>query len=282
MSSIPSIMNKPISISKESTVSNVIQELLDKKISRLLVLDDGKYSSIITEKDLGMFLLTDKSERNLNQIPVHEIMKPLQSISSSSSIKECAKTMIENSIGSLAVKTDDVVEGVITKTDLAKFFLENYPNKKMVGEYATLYYAWAYSETPLHKIVRKMIDEKISRIILKGQNDLPEGILTFRDLFRIALNEGNEKEIADNTDPVISVVFTRKGFLSETGFGATTTAKQIMTDKIISVRYDDDLSKACNLILENNINAVGVLSSKGRLVGILSKSDVTRAVAFMN
>ena len=55
-----------------------------------------------------------------------------------------------------------------------------------------------------------------------------------------------------------------------------------MTDKIISVRYDDDLHHACNLILDHNINAVGVLSNKGRLVGILSKSDVTRAVAFMN
>ena len=190
--------------------------------------------------------------------------------------------MIENSIGSVAVSTGDMIEGIITKTDLTKFFVENCTKKKMVGEYATLYYAWTYSDTPLHKVVRKMIDEKISRIILKGHNELPEGILTFRDLFRIALDEGNEQEIADNTDPVISVVFTRKGFLSETGFGGTTTAKQVMTDKIISVRYDDDLAKACNLILENNINAVGVLSGKGRLVGILSKSDVTRAVAFMN
>jgi CBS domain-containing protein len=282
MSSIQSILNKPITIPKESTVNDVIKELTNKKISRLLVSEGGKFTSIITEKDLGIFLLTDESERNLSQIPISEIMKPLQSVSSSSSIKECAKTMIENSIGSLAINSGETTDGIITKTDLAKYFVENNSGKKIVGEYATLYYAWAYSDTPLHKVVRKMIDEKISRIILKNHNELPEGILTFRDLFRIALEEGNVKEIADNTDPVISVVFTRKGFLSETGFGATTTAKQIMTDKIISVRYDDDLAKACNLLLDNKINAVGVLSSKGRLVGILSKSDVTRAVAFMN
>ena len=160
--------------------------------------------------------------------------------------------------------------------------MENFPGKKIVGEYATLYYAWESSDAPLNKVVQKMINEKISRIILKDNNALPEGILTFRDLFRIALAEGNVKEIADNTDPLISIVFTRKGFLSETGFGSTTTAKQTMTDKIISVRYNDDMVKACKLILENNINAVGVLSNKGRLVGILSKTDVTRALAFMN
>ncbi|HSG74241.1 MAG TPA: CBS domain-containing protein, partial [Nitrosopumilaceae archaeon] len=241
-----------------------------------------KCASIITEKDLGIFLLTDESERNLNQIPISEIMKPLQSVYSSLSVKDCAKTMIENSIGSLAINIDNKINGIVTKTDLARYFVENVSGKKIVGEYATLYYAWAYSDTPLHKVVQKMLDEKISRIILKSHNDLPEGILTFRDLFRIALEEGNVTEIADNTDPVISVIFTRKGFLSDTGFGATTTAKQIMSDKIISVRYDDSLISACNLLLDNKINAVGVLSSKGRLIGILSKTDVVRAVSFMN
>ena len=229
-----------------------------------------------------MFLLTDESEKNLNQIPINQIMKPLQSVDSSTNINECAISMIENSIGSLAVNSGNKTEGIITKTDLARYFVENVSGKKLVGEYATLYYAWTYSDTPVYKVVRKMIDERISRIIIKNQNELPEGILTFRDLFRVAMEEGNVKEIADNTDPVISVVFTRKGFLSETGFGATTTAKQIMTDKIISVRYDDGLPHACSLLIDNKINAVGVLSSKGRLVGILSKTDVTRAVAFMN
>ena len=282
MSTVESIMNKPITIPKDSTLDDVINELINKKISRLLVSEEDNYTSIITEKDLGMFLLTDDSERNLNQIPISEIMKPLVSVSSSASIKECAQTMIENSIGSLAINSNGTIDGIITKTDLTRYFIESFSGKKIVGEYATLYHAWAYSDTPLYKVVRKMIDEKISRIILKNHDDLPEGILTFRDLFRIALEEGNVKEIADNTDPVISVVLTRKGFLSETGFGATTTAKQIMTDKIISIRYDDDLAKACKIFLNNKINAVGVLSSKGRLVGILSKTDVTRAMAFMN
>ena len=70
MSVISSIMNKPITISKESTVDDAIKELTNKKISRLLVLDGDKCTSIITEKDIGLFLLTDESERNLEQIPI--------------------------------------------------------------------------------------------------------------------------------------------------------------------------------------------------------------------
>ena len=282
MPDLQSIMKDPITISKDSNLDEVIRDLLHKKISRFLVTDSGNCTSIITEKDIGMFFLTDETERNLNEIPVSEIMKPLQSVEDSTSIKDCAQTMIENSVGSLAISSGGKITGIITKTDLAKYFADNFQGKKLVGEYATLYYSWDYSDTALNKVVNKMIDNRISRIILKNQNDLPEGILTFRDLFRVALEEGNVREIADNSDPMVSIVMTRRGFLSETGFGATTSAKQVMTDKIISVRYDDDMAKACKLLLDNKINAVGVLSNKGRLVGILSKSDIARAIAFMS
>jgi predicted transcriptional regulator len=130
-------MNKPITISKKSNVSDAIRELRNKKISRLLVSDDNKCNSIITEKDIGLFLLTDNTERTLEQIPVSEIMKPLRSISASTSIRECAKNLIENSIGSLAIQSNGAIDGLITKTDLTKFFAENYSGKKIVGEYAT-------------------------------------------------------------------------------------------------------------------------------------------------
>lgn len=282
MASIQSIMNKPITIPKEATVSDAIRQLMNRKISRLLVSEGQNCTSIISEKDLGLFLLNDNTERNLDQIPVSEIMKPLRIISSSSSIKECTTIMIVNQIGSLAVETDGSLDGIVTKTDLAKYYAENFSGKKTVGEYNTWYYAWAYSDTPLYKVVRKMVDERISRIILRNHNETPEGILSFRDLFGIALGKGNVDTVADNTDPAIPVVFTRKGFLSETGFGATTSANQIMTDKIISVNYDDDLADACNVFLSNKISAVGVLSPSKTVIGILSKSDVTRALSFLN
>jgi len=282
MTSVSSIMNKPISIDGTATVYDAIKELLTMKISRFLVSDGKNYTSILTEKDIGMFLLNDKTERNLEKIPISEIIKPLQSIDSSTSIKDCAKLLIGNAIGSVAVVSDGSVNGIVTKTDLVRYYAENFAGKKTVGEYTTWYFAWSYSDTPIHKIVKKMLDEKISRVILRNHNELPEGILAFRDLFRVSLGQGNLEKIVDNTDPLVSVSFTRKGFLSESGFGANITANQIMTDKIIAVNYDDDLAQACNTMLGNKINAVGVLSSRGNIIGILSKTDVTRALVFSN
>jgi predicted transcriptional regulator len=54
-----------------------------------------------------------------------------------------------------------------------------------------------------------------------------------------------------------------------------------MSKDIISVRYDDDLAKAAQLLLDKNINGAGVLSAHGSLIGIISKTDIIKALAFL-
>ena len=275
-------MKKPITIKNDFVISDVIKKILEQKISRILISKDNDIIGIVTEKDLGFFLLNDSSGRKLDEIHLAEIVKPLLSINESSSVIECAKLMLENGIGSLGIELNGNIGGIITKTDLAKFFAKNCKNKKTVGEYMSPFYAWTYSDEKISKIVSKMIHDKISQLILRNRDNAPVGILSFRDLFRLALTQGQEENVIDNSDPAISVIFTRKGFLSETGFGGTIPANDIMKDEIITVNYDDDLAKASEILIENQINGVGVLSENGTLIGILSKTDIMKAAAFLN
>jgi CBS domain-containing protein len=281
MSTLKDLMSEPITINKDASVSDVIKKLLKEKITRLLV-SDNKIESIVTERDLGFFLLSDQTGRNLDDICVSEVSNPLFSVDLSTSLMKCAKTMLENYMGSLAISNNNSIVGILTKTDLTRYYAEEFVGKKIVGEYMSPYYAWAYSDTPLYMVVKKMLDEQISRIILRNKQEKPEGILTYRDIIKISLDLGNEKKIVDYSHPNISVVFDRNGFISKNGFGRTTTAEQIMTSKIISVNYNDDLALACQMLLDHKIHGVGVVTGKDNLFGILSKTDITRAIAFMH
>ena len=126
-----------------------------------------------------------------------------------------------------------------------------------------------------------MIGEKISRIFLKNKNNEPEGILTFRDLFHVALEQGNDDSVLDNSDQMISIVFTRKGFLSDSGFGNTIQAKDVMTKTFESVDFDEDLSVACDIMAQNKINGLGVRINE-KLGGVISKTDVLKAIYIDN
>jgi len=282
LSDLISISQKPITTDKKSSLSHVISELLKNKISRLIVTDEGSPVGIITEKDIGLFLLDDDSEKNLDEISVSQIMKMLTSANESMSVEKCVEIMLEKEIGSLGITSNnDGLIGIITKTDIAQYYAQKYAGKHTVGDVMTISYISMNSETPLRNVVSKMIEEKISRIFLNNENNEPQGIMTFRDLFHIALEQGNSDSVLDNSDQAISVIFTRKGFLSDSGFGNTIQAKDVMTNSFESVDFEEDLIVACEEMVQNRINGVGVRIN-GKLGGVVSKTDILKAIYIDN
>ena len=284
LDSIGSIMRVPITVERDSSLFDVLHKMLDNGISRLFVKDEGgKISSVIAEKDALHFLFNDDTERTLRDVPIAGIARPLISVKQDTSISGCARMMMENMTGSVAVSDDaGDIAGIATKTDLAKYYAERRPGReRLVGEYMSPYYAWMHADATLSDIVPRMIEDKITRLILRNAGEEPAGIVSMRDLFRVSLTHGEIGHVTDSSNPEIPIVFSRKGFLSKTGFGGTIRASDIMRDEIITVSYDDILADAAGALIERRINGAGVLSLGGALIGIISKTDITRALSFL-
>lgn len=280
MTILRKLSQMPISIQSDSSLAEAISRLIKGSISRLIV-EGGPETRIVTEKDIGLFLLLDESEQTLDKISVSSVAKKLLTVDEKKTIQDAAKIMIDEKIGSLGVISDGKLTGIITKTDLVKAYFGNFVGHFRVGDFMTIEYASMLSNDSLNSVVSKMINEKISRIFLKNQNNELEGILTFQDLFQVALEQGSKSDVIDNTDPVISLVFPRKGFLSESGFGKSTIAKDVMSKNIVTVDYNDDLVTACQEMIENKINGVGV-KIDGKLSGVISKTDIVKAITMLN
>jgi len=273
--SISQIANKPISILKNSTVSDAIRMLLNTKISRLIVIDNGKHVGIITEKDIGLFLFSETTMQGLDDIPIAKTMKPIEFVNQELNHKDLAKIMIEKEISSVAIGENEAVKGIITKSDLISFVAQNFLGKRRVVDYMTHNYEFTHSAAPLYKVVRKMLEKKISRIIVKNQNEELVGIISFRDLFRISIELGSEEDYSGfNLSQNI-----RRGFLSEEGFGNISLARDVMTKELITTKFNEDLAVGCNILLENNVSGLVVLDGNKDISGIFSKTDGIRALA---
>ncbi|MFB5623368.1 MAG: CBS domain-containing protein [Nitrosopumilus sp.] len=273
--SISNISKKPISIMKKATISDAIRMLLNTKISRLVVRENEKHVGIITEKDIGLFLFSETTRQGLDEIPITKIMKPIEFVNQEITPENAAKIMIEKGISSLAIGEKDEVKTIFTKSDLVNYYAENITDEKKVIDYMTHNYEFTHTAAPLYKVVRKMLEKKISRLIVKNQNEEPVGIISFRDLFRIAIELGSEE---DNPEYGISDQI-RNGFLSKEGFGNISLAREVMTEGLITIKFNQSLSDACKLILENNVSGLVVLDGNGSITGIISKTDITKAIA---
>jgi len=278
MNTAKDIMQNPITIENSATISHAIHQFISSKKSRLLTTNkDKKIIGIITQRDVGFFLFTNKSEKNLDELFVSEISRPLIEVSPSTPIEDVAHVMLSKNIGSVGVSTTETV-GIITKTDLAKYYYQNYVGKSRVGDAMTVSYSSMYEDDKLNEILSKMIDDKVTRVIIKDKDNNSAGIISFGDVFRISLSLGREKEVIDDSDSSISVIFPRKGFLSESGFGGTISAKEVMSIGVSCIDYNDDLVTACTEMLDKNINGCGVLIN-GKLSGIVSKTDVVKVLS---
>ena len=60
---------------------------------------------------------------------------------------------------------------------------------------------------------------------------------------------------------------------------AKLTIKEIMTTSVVTIGEDDQVNKAANLMLENKFGGIPVVNSAGRLVGMVTESDIFRLVA---
>ena len=273
--SLSNISKKPISILKKSNISETIKKLLEYNLSRLIVVDDGKAIGIITEKDIGLFLFSETTRRGLNDIPLTKIMKPILFEKGSTSPQKSAKTMIETGVSSLSIGSDVDLTGIFTKTDLVQYYLNNVSNESKVIDYMTHDYVNTYTAAPLFKVVRKMLEKKVSRVIVKDQNEHPVGVISFRNLFRISVELGDGEEDSEHN----TLDQMRKGFLSEGGFGNVSLARDVMTKGLITIKFNQSLSDACKLILENNVSGLVVLDGNQSIAGIISKTDIVKALA---
>lgn len=279
MTTAQDLIQKPISILKSSTISDAIRKLLENNISRIIVKDSGKSLGIVTEKDIGFFLFNENTVLGLDAIPLEKIMKPIEFVKGAETVKNCAKIMIDKKISSLAIGNDDALEGIFTKTDLTDYFAKNCSGKNKVADVMTHEYISTHYGAPLSHVIKKMLEYKVSRVITLNQENKPVGIISLRDFFRISLDLGSDEDdigayaYADNI---------RKGFLSDTGFGSTTLARDIMSKELFSVKFDEDLASASKKIIENKVNGLFVYDDKDGLDGIISKTDIIHALASLD
>ena len=111
MTTARDLMKQPIAVDRNSTVSEALRKLVNEDISRVLVSHDGEPVGVLTERDIGLFLLTEQTERKIDEIPVTEIMNPLVTVNNSVSVEDCAQIMVDRDIGSLGVNFNGKTQG---------------------------------------------------------------------------------------------------------------------------------------------------------------------------
>ncbi|MDT7864608.1 MAG: CBS domain-containing protein [Thermoproteota archaeon] len=259
-------------VTPNDTMNYARKIMLKNGISRVVVInEENKIVGIITLRDIASVLtkLASSGELDTNLILVKNIMtKNVIKVNPNTSVKEAALLMIKNKIGSVVVEEDGEIAGIFTKTDVCRVF-NDYPIEEIkVKNVMQKKFITVNILTSLWKVIEKVKEGE--DLIIVEDNKKPVGIITLSMLASL-----------DERDFIKGKVDYLRGDVNQEKIKIGNLARDFMF-KIDTVIYEEEkLQKAVNYILKFNIPALPVVNATGSIIGLISKTDVTKVVALL-
>jgi CBS domain-containing protein len=291
--------NNPVTLEGNKTLYDARNILLKYNISRVIILEgrqNEKPAGIVTEKDIVRFLYAEFPRRSLDEIRLDEIItnQQLITVEEGTDVGDCAKLMLNNNISSLVIvkanNDNNILNGIITKSDLLDAYARSFGGDVTINEYMTKKVLTVEPDESVHIVLLIMADGNVSRVIVVGDhNGKPVGIITSHDLL-----PASTLLIADKSKPPLSKYQTKGKDIEmneSTGSTAAHTAglpygmkrillaQDIMKFNPIMVTDYSSLVDAALIMRGNRISGLPVVDSNDKLVGIITKTDIIRAIA---
>ncbi|MGC1134068.1 MAG: CBS domain-containing protein [Nitrososphaeraceae archaeon] len=258
------VSKEAITVEPTSTMSIARDIMIRYGISRVIVISNNTPVGMVTEKGIASYLFKNSKEP-LDAISISKAMRtPIVSVNTDTSIKRCGEMMIENNISSLVVR-DGTSLNILTKSDLVKLYADHYRKKYLVSEFMTKDVSTISPSHSLHTALLLMIKNKISRVVVTRETEIV-GIITSRDLM-----------------PITSFVEGDDGIESKdlSGIGYIMLARDVMNRPLI-INKNTDLAEAAQIMYDKRISGIPVASSSNELNGIITKTDIVRALIETN
>ena len=260
---VSQIMIEPVTIDKDQRLSFALEQLEKKGIERLVVVQDGEVTGILTYADIADRLGVSKVVAlSIKRLHVSSAMTDtVITVKPDDDVTEVAQLMIERGMSGCPVVDDDSkLVGVITKVQISQ-------------------------------LVEKFDKVKVSKLMTK------EDILQVNPVTRLVKARGDMLVAGYSGMPVtdggrvLGLITERMVADAMARFTVEVPdkhrANQVRQIRVVDammqqppmVSADDSIAEAARKMLEANLNTLPVVEKGNRLIGMISATDLTRFVA---
>jgi len=237
--------------------------MTQNRVSQLVVVDQrNRAIGLISKRDIARFLLEDGTSRGLEEIAVSEASsKSVPTIRANLPVFNAARMFDADNLAYAVVANENPLSGIMTETDLCHYYSQKWPGKFQVEDFMKGDFIFAKSSYSIVHVAHAIVFRQSSVPVIDEEL---VGILTLSDLLSI-----REKSPTSTS-----------GRLNSRGEGdvALITTKDLMTRNPIMTYEKTDLAQAAQIIINKGIGSLPVIDAESKVVGLLSKHDIVRAL----
>ncbi len=257
-----------VTVTPQDTLGRARNLMLERKVRRLVITNGREVIGVITAIDIARVLARRGAPwrwRNPENSLVDRFMtrNPI-TISPEESVSTAARIMSNKNIGGLPVVRDSALIGILTETDISRYFSEELRGKFKINGLMTNKFRVISPNTNL---------KKVAKLITKGNRAL---IVGFNGNYLGLITEGDIALWEPNLAKRYVLIPSRTGRMNRDA--KVESAQHIMKEIRVKLNPEEDAAKAARFMIEWQVSVIPVFD-KGELVGIIDKEDIVRGAA---
>lgn len=276
---VEDVMNDEVIVMQENEqVGHARNLMLKHGFSRVVVLNgDNKPVGMVTEKDLSHKMRGNGPEwrrRPIDKLSIARAMsQDVVTTSPDEDVKNVVELMLKNNISSIPVVDDDGLAGIVTKTDLTKFYKDKYQGKWKVGQLMSEDIFTVNENHSIAHVIGVMEDNKVSKVVVMRDNE-PVGIITPEN---ISFAYVEDPETGVNVEKIYFIRNSNGKDKRNVRMVSMLTAGDIMKNDLMKIDKDEDAAIAADLMLNEGVGGLPVVEND-ELIGIITKTDLIRGI----
>lgn len=168
----------PVSVSVDAPLSRAAELMLDDRMHRVFVTEDGEIAGVVTPRDL----MRAVAEKQVNHPLSRYMSSPLFTVRAGESVALAAERLEKAKVTGLVVVDDELPVGVFTQTEALA--ARHHPRDTPVQDVMSVRILLLHAELPVHRAAAQAEALDVRRIVAT-RDDAAEGIVTGLDFARV-------------------------------------------------------------------------------------------------
>ena len=225
----------------------------------IVVTEDGEYAGIINQKQLLQSHIQDDAK-------VRGMIRSAPRVNRRDDVREVARVLVESGAKLAPVFEGDNLWGVVTEDAILEAVLENL-DALDVSEIYTDDIVTVTTDTSIGTVINRLREHGVSRLPVLDDNGQLTGMVTTHDIADFAVRNMERQQKGDRSGDIDRILDIR--------------VYDIMNSPVETTTPTESVRDAVTRMLDNDYAGLVVTpEDDGTVVGIITKTDVMRALTF--